>query len=258
MPPKKGGTPEDAPPVSPTGNVEPLPAGQPRGSDWGYLLERGEPDPRYLNGRSLGRLLRRQAADPMCSFARLNKLAQGQRQATFLSVLPQGKIMARCRNPVGPAKIGHVSARLADGLSKLISVRPEVEDFMDRFHTPTVNRQNADPSSRQHADCARYALAANPQKGECRGARMSKINDVEVGRRLQALRKVLNLTQAEIADANGIDRTNWGRFEKGKRLLPRDIAFDLAERYGITIDWLYRGRVDGLSIDMAERLRQAM
>lgn len=82
-----------------------------------------------------------------------------------------------------------------------------------------------------------------------------QIDDAAVGNRLKVLRLMLGLTKAEMADANGFDRTNYGRFEAGARGLPREVAFHLAERYGITMDWLYRGRWEGLSIDLAERLR---
>lgn len=78
----------------------------------------------------------------------------------------------------------------------------------------------------------------------------------EVGLRLKALRASLKLTRAEMADANAIDRTNYGRFEDGKRLVTVDIACRLKVRYGITLDWLYAGEMGALPQSLADRLRQ--
>lgn len=83
-----------------------------------------------------------------------------------------------------------------------------------------------------------------------------KIDAVEVGDRLRILRESLRLTRAEIADANHIDRTNWGRFEDGVRLITTDVAYRLKKRYGITFDWLYDGDVGSLPVKLAERFRQ--
>ena len=82
------------------------------------------------------------------------------------------------------------------------------------------------------------------------------LKDEDVGRRLTALRDMLGLTRAEMADRNGIDRPNYGRFESGARMLPLEIGYRLCKRYGVTMDWLYMGRSETLSIAMSERLRQ--
>lgn len=81
-------------------------------------------------------------------------------------------------------------------------------------------------------------------------------SDERVGRRLKALRMSLGLGITEMAEANNIDATNYGRFEKGKRPLPLAIGKLLAQRYDVTMDWLYLGRWGGLSLDVAERLRK--
>lgn len=84
----------------------------------------------------------------------------------------------------------------------------------------------------------------------------AKIDTKAVGHRLKTLRESLGLTRAEMADANGIDRTNYGRFEDGKRLVTTDVAYRLKRRYGITFDWLYDGEMGSLPLAVAERLRQ--
>ncbi|MFW5642142.1 MAG: helix-turn-helix domain-containing protein [Roseicyclus sp.] len=83
-------------------------------------------------------------------------------------------------------------------------------------------------------------------------------DDTEVGRRLQALRALIGLNKKDMADANGIDITNYGRFEAGARPLPQKVALRLAERYDVTLDWLYRGRWGGLPLEVADRLRKRL
>lgn len=83
----------------------------------------------------------------------------------------------------------------------------------------------------------------------------TQIQDQDVGNRLRALREMLRLSKSEMADENGIDRTNYGRFETGTRMLPLEIGYRLAARYQVTMDWLYMGRSDHLSVEMSERLR---
>ncbi|NKX43313.1 helix-turn-helix transcriptional regulator [Roseibacterium sp. KMU-115] len=82
------------------------------------------------------------------------------------------------------------------------------------------------------------------------------LNNFEVGARLRVLREMLQLGKMEMADEHGIDRTNYGRMEAGTRRLPIEIGYRLAERCHVTLDWLYRGRWDHLTLEMAERLRK--
>jgi transcriptional regulator with XRE-family HTH domain len=82
-----------------------------------------------------------------------------------------------------------------------------------------------------------------------------EIDDLEVGRRLQALRKAVRLSKSQMADRHGIDRTNYGRFEAGRRQLPIEVAVRIAEQSQVSLDWLYRGRSDHLSVPMNALLR---
>lgn len=65
----------------------------------------------------------------------------------------------------------------------------------------------------------------------------------------------MGLNRAQMADANQIDRPNYGRFEMGQRGLPLEVGFAIAERYLVTMDWIYRGRWEGMPLDWVERLR---
>lgn len=72
--------------------------------------------------------------------------------------------------------------------------------------------------------------------------------------RLKKLRQTFGLTQAAFCKRYGFTITQWSNFERGKPL-----GFAAAQRLcqlipGISLDWLYSGAIEGLSIGMARRL----
>jgi transcriptional regulator with XRE-family HTH domain len=77
---------------------------------------------------------------------------------------------------------------------------------------------------------------------------------VEVGRRLTALREHLDMLPAHFADSVGIDRTSYGRIERGEKPLKADMAYKIAERYGVSMDFIYRGRLTELPPRLADSL----
>lgn len=79
----------------------------------------------------------------------------------------------------------------------------------------------------------------------------------DIGRRLTQIRTAFALKPAEIADMLEIDRPAWTRFEKGQRVIPFDKAARLVERFSVTLDFIYLGRMGGLPLEVAERLRTA-
>lgn len=96
----------------------------------------------------------------------------------------------------------------------------------------------------QHVDCV------PPWRGQTvhMGRRSKKTNGIDpkvVGPRLIAARLALKIEQsAALADALGEDRSAWLKYEKGERIIPARIASDFAERYGIPMDYVYRGRTE--------------
>lgn len=71
----------------------------------------------------------------------------------------------------------------------------------------------------------------------------------EIGDRLRALRSVYggDLSQKEWASTNQFPDTTYNNWETGTRRIPLPAAERLADRYGLSLDWIYRGKVDGLS-----------
>ena len=70
----------------------------------------------------------------------------------------------------------------------------------------------------------------------------------EIAARLSTLRKGFSdLNQKEWAAKNGFNETQYYNWENGTRRIPIDAASRLCDHYGLTLDWIYRGRMDGLS-----------
>lgn len=70
----------------------------------------------------------------------------------------------------------------------------------------------------------------------------------EIGQRLRAVREGFSdLNQKDWAARHGWNTTQYHGWEKGARRIPVQDAERLADLYGLSLDWVYRGRRDGLS-----------
>lgn len=70
----------------------------------------------------------------------------------------------------------------------------------------------------------------------------------EIGERLRAIRLGFSdMNQKAWAQKNGFSVTQYNNWEKGTRRIPVDAAERLSDTYGLTLDAIYRGRLDGLS-----------
>ena len=69
-----------------------------------------------------------------------------------------------------------------------------------------------------------------------------------IGARLRSIRSGFSeLGQAAWAEKHGFRSTQYNNWEKGVRRIPVEAAEILCDRYGLTLDAIYRGRMDGLS-----------
>lgn len=99
--------------------------------------------------------------------------------------------------------------------------------------------------------------AINPTIGELPNSPFglsyhSMVNDLpeyaEIGERLRAIRVGFSeMSQKAWAQKNGFSVTQYNNWEKGTRRIPIDAAERLSDTYGLTLDAIYRGRLDGLS-----------
>jgi transcriptional regulator with XRE-family HTH domain len=83
--------------------------------------------------------------------------------------------------------------------------------------------------------------------------RTSPFHPEAVGQRLEALRLHHALNQSEFSKSVNIDQTSYGRIEKGLKPLKADMAFRIAERWGVSMDYLYRGRLTELPPALADK-----
>lgn len=72
--------------------------------------------------------------------------------------------------------------------------------------------------------------------------------------RLRATRRALGLSQRDAANVAAVSEQRWSNWERGEHLLDLMAAIRFAERFGVTLDWLYRGDPSGLPYALAERL----
>lgn len=76
----------------------------------------------------------------------------------------------------------------------------------------------------------------------------------KTGARLRATRRALGLSQRDAAKAAGVSEQRWSNWERGEHLLDVGAAMRFADRFRLTLDWLYRGDPAGLPFGLAERL----
>jgi len=88
-----------------------------------------------------------------------------------------------------------------------------------------------------HGEAAKTAMIDNPEI---------------IGERLQRLRLYEGLNQVRIAELLGIAQSAWSQYEKGSRRLTIDVAGQLVDRFGVTLDWLYMGDASGLPLRLSD------
>lgn len=77
----------------------------------------------------------------------------------------------------------------------------------------------------------------------------------QISARLTLLRGALDLTQASMADLIGAKPQAWGNYETGERRIRVDEALKLCTALGVTLDWIYRGNMSQLPVELAEKLQ---
>lgn len=76
-----------------------------------------------------------------------------------------------------------------------------------------------------------------------------------VGLRLRVAREALGLQAKEMCQALNVAQNRWSQWESGTNLLDPVVAIQIADRYGITMEYLYRGDVSTLRFALASKLQ---
>jgi transcriptional regulator with XRE-family HTH domain len=71
-----------------------------------------------------------------------------------------------------------------------------------------------------------------------------------VGQRITALRDSLLLSKAEFADNLELDRSTLTKVEAGKKGLDIAVGAKISDMYGVGLDFIYRGVISDLPIEM--------
>lgn len=79
---------------------------------------------------------------------------------------------------------------------------------------------------------------------------------IYVAKRLELFRKSLGKRQVDLAKELGWSQQKWGQWEKGRRTPNISDMIELAERYGVTLDYIYRGDMSRLPEWMARKIRE--
>ena len=76
-----------------------------------------------------------------------------------------------------------------------------------------------------------------------------------IGERLERIRTSLStLNQVDWASKHGFSTTQWNNWEVGARRISLDAAMRLCDTYGLTLDFIYRGRREALSAALRDAL----
>lgn len=72
--------------------------------------------------------------------------------------------------------------------------------------------------------------------------------------RLIRVREAVGLTKAEFADRIGIDRSSYSKIEKAQKPLLPHTALRIWELFGVDMNYIYLGRLDGLPERLSSKL----
>lgn len=79
----------------------------------------------------------------------------------------------------------------------------------------------------------------------------------QVGHRLAVTIEALHLEKIEVARFLGISTSKLGNWLAGRNYPDEYLLSRFCDRYGVTADWLYRGRLYGLPAELADSLAKA-
>lgn len=80
----------------------------------------------------------------------------------------------------------------------------------------------------------------------------------DVGRRLRLTREALGYSkrqQNDFAAESGLSQSHYNKFDTGERQLTLPVALKLCHRWGLTLDWLYRGDPSGLPYALHNKIK---
>jgi transcriptional regulator with XRE-family HTH domain len=87
---------------------------------------------------------------------------------------------------------------------------------------------------------------------------MAIVDKTAVGKRLKAVRLASGIERKEFVTRLGIGFADWNNYEDARMLVPPLSAGKLVELVpGLTLDYIYLGRTNGLDADLHRKLIEA-
>ena len=83
---------------------------------------------------------------------------------------------------------------------------------------------------------------------------MRAVNNGDVGRRLETIRAATGLDRKSFAATIGVDPSSYTKIAKGEKPLNIDMGVSVAATWGVSLDFIYLGRLDRLPSGMAAKL----
>lgn len=75
-----------------------------------------------------------------------------------------------------------------------------------------------------------------------------------IGARIRLTRKALNITPTFVCSELGMRRSTWSMNEAGNSLPNPLDMIRFCDRFGASLDWIYRGKMNGLSHELASAI----
>lgn len=75
-----------------------------------------------------------------------------------------------------------------------------------------------------------------------------------IARRLVTLREAVAPSAADLCRRTGLAPNRWSQYESGERRITLEASLVLCDKYGVTLDWIYRGDESGLPRHLIERM----
>ncbi len=83
---------------------------------------------------------------------------------------------------------------------------------------------------------------------------MPQIDLAGVGQRLEALRQSIGLNSREFAASFDLDPSSYSKTAQGEKILRSQHAFIISERWNVSMDYIYRGRLHDLPTELRDKI----
>lgn len=129
-------------------------------------------------------------------------------------------------------------------------------------YVPAVKRRSRD----KHALCpsdnlsSTLRMTTKPTRKRTYQGRVKRAASiaVDVGKRLRWAREVVCESAVQCARSLGMnDTSNWSKWERGLRYPDPVVVVAFCEEYGLTTDYVYRGKLSGVKPEVSLRLAAA-